>query len=584
MVPYGAALARGRLYTHARADATLLQTYLATYFCLVDFTLVLQYYHYSPKPKPHGTPRTSPQTSLILPSPAPRVRSASQLPTASPLPHHAVLGRPASGPGRRRTQPPPASGHPHAITDSPIFAPPPDSVEALYAAALDVARAAERVSNRRSHSGRPRARHAATVPVADHPSDDALMESFHSELSLASASTDDDEAHRRMTQSTGALDPRGRTLARATVAGGMTPLGEQIDTLDELPDSGMLEIRPRGESRSQSRARAARGSGRRAAGVAFMGLGLLFWHAPVSTRLKQHQVGEGHVIERDATGASSLASSSSAVGGSMSGAWQPPWPQHPLPNPHQYQYTTYVTSAGDPDTAPEPSPLPGPDKPPPRQEEPIDMKQLIGRISAWCCTTLYLTSRLPQIWKNVSWRLPTIIANTPQFQRKSVEGLSILLFVFAFLGNVTYVLSIVLVPAPEGEYSHYLLRALPYLLGSGGTLMFDLTIMVQSVVYGSAHPVATSPLDARHRRSYSYGAIRRRRTHTEDGLVTSSVGLPSERRPLLHSPARATTEPWQRPAQARTTSNASQGSMSGLWMAQSTKPGAGEVGNGGDGQ
>lgn len=27
---------------------------------------------------------------------------------------------------------------------------------------------------------------------------------------------------------------------------------------------------------------------------------------------------------------------------------------------------------------------------------------IIGRISAWVCTTLYLTSRLPQIWKNVS--------------------------------------------------------------------------------------------------------------------------------------------------------------------------------------
>lgn len=36
----------------------------------------------------------------------------------------------------------------------------------------------------------------------------------------------------------------------------------------------------------------------------------------------------------------------------------------------------------------------------PQDEEP-DMKHVIGRISAWTCTTLYLTSRLPQIWKNV---------------------------------------------------------------------------------------------------------------------------------------------------------------------------------------
>jgi len=38
-------------------------------------------------------------------------------------------------------------------------------------------------------------------------------------------------------------------------------------------------------------------------------------------------------------------------------------------------------------------------------EEP-SMKRIIGRISAWLCTTLYLTSRLPQIWKNVRAPFP----------------------------------------------------------------------------------------------------------------------------------------------------------------------------------
>lgn len=28
--------------------------------------------------------------------------------------------------------------------------------------------------------------------------------------------------------------------------------------------------------------------------------------------------------------------------------------------------------------------------------------RIVGRIFAWTCTTFYLTSRLPQIWKNVS--------------------------------------------------------------------------------------------------------------------------------------------------------------------------------------
>ena len=53
---------------------------------------------------------------------------------------------------------------------------------------------------------------------------------------------------------------------------------------------------------------------------------------------------------------------------------------------------------------------------------------------------------------------------TFQFQRKSVEGLSILLFVFAFCGNLSYVLSILLNPsgsADPSEAGHYLLEALP---------------------------------------------------------------------------------------------------------------------------
>jgi hypothetical protein len=41
----------------------------------------------------------------------------------------------------------------------------------------------------------------------------------------------------------------------------------------------------------------------------------------------------------------------------------------------------------------------GHEDPPP---ESPSFKRLFGRTSAWACTTLYLTSRLPQIWKNVS--------------------------------------------------------------------------------------------------------------------------------------------------------------------------------------
>lgn len=36
------------------------------------------------------------------------------------------------------------------------------------------------------------------------------------------------------------------------------------------------------------------------------------------------------------------------------------------------------------------------------RNESLSNEQVLGRIFAWLCTTLYLTSRLPQIWKNVS--------------------------------------------------------------------------------------------------------------------------------------------------------------------------------------
>jgi len=99
-------------------------------------------------------------------------------------------------------------------------------------------------------------------------------------------------------------------------------------------------------------------------------------------------------------------------------------------------------------------------------------ERVIGRIFAWLCTTLYLTSRLPQIWKN--------------FVRKSVEGLSMYLFVFAFLGNAFYVASILSsykMSLPPPASSDFIKESIPYLLGSGGTLMFDITIVTQSFIY-----------------------------------------------------------------------------------------------------
>ncbi|KAH0827025.1 hypothetical protein J3R83DRAFT_4706 [Lanmaoa asiatica] len=109
--------------------------------------------------------------------------------------------------------------------------------------------------------------------------------------------------------------------------------------------------------------------------------------------------------------------------------------------------------------------------------EDASYERIAGRISAWLCTILYLTSRLPQIWKN--------------YVRKSVEGLSMYLFVFAFLGNLFYVLSIVTSPEahlPPPASTAFFRESLPYILGSGGTFFFDITIVSQSLIYKGKHP------------------------------------------------------------------------------------------------
>ncbi|TFK76307.1 hypothetical protein BDN72DRAFT_756006 [Pluteus cervinus] len=149
---------------------------------------------------------------------------------------------------------------------------------------------------------------------------------------------------------------------------------------------------------------------------------------------------------------------------------------------------------------------PGHDHPP---NAPPSNERILGRIFAWLCTTLYLTSRLPQIWKN--------------YARKSVEGLSMYLFVFAFLGNVFYVASIITSPqmsAPPPISSEFLRESIPYLLGSGGTLMFDVTIVSQSFIY---RPKPTR----RHGQGHGHTAMRSHSRHTlpeeEAGLLSGDL-------------------------------------------------------------
>lgn len=96
----------------------------------------------------------------------------------------------------------------------------------------------------------------------------------------------------------------------------------------------------------------------------------------------------------------------------------------------------------------------------------------LGRMFAWICTFMYLTSRIPQILEN--------------YRRKSTWGTSLLLFTSALIGNITYTISILTSPQARGATaSQFIVNELPYLIGSAGTVCFDLTIFFQFAYYGS---------------------------------------------------------------------------------------------------
>lgn len=63
-----------------------------------------------------------------------------------------------------------------------------------------------------------------------------------------------------------------------------------------------------------------------------------------------------------------------------------------------------------------------------------------------------------------------------------------LLFLMAFIGNSLYTASIL--TNPHATEPGYILESLPYLLGSGGTVCFDLTILTQSFLYSDKRKVA----------------------------------------------------------------------------------------------
>ncbi|KAI8048958.1 PQ loop repeat-domain-containing protein [Gilbertella persicaria] len=103
-----------------------------------------------------------------------------------------------------------------------------------------------------------------------------------------------------------------------------------------------------------------------------------------------------------------------------------------------------------------------------------------GWTLAWICNSLYLLSRIPQIYKN--------------FKRHSTQGLSLALFFLLILAH-------------PGHTAETLMQSLPYLFGSLGTLFLDAIIFGQFLHYrkNTAH-VDNTPTTAALTRALTFSS------------------------------------------------------------------------------
>lgn len=105
-----------------------------------------------------------------------------------------------------------------------------------------------------------------------------------------------------------------------------------------------------------------------------------------------------------------------------------------------------------------------PGAPPSEPEPPLEF-DLWGQIFGWGCAALYLSSSIPQIVLN--------------FKRKSVEGVSFLFFLFACLGNLSFMVSIL---ALDTSWRYVLING-SWLVGSLGEFIMDVFIFFQFWIY-----------------------------------------------------------------------------------------------------
>ncbi|KAL5489766.1 hypothetical protein ACEPAI_4598 [Sanghuangporus weigelae] len=477
------------------------QTILATYFVSVDFMLFSQYFYYR--------------------RPAKKLQVDGSLPS-SPIQRYGTRGR------RTSTE----HEHSHHYRELSTAA-----ANVAIAAALAASASEEQIlqDHAKETNWKQRPAHRSSTSItrseAEEAEDEvdedalaALADSFHSDGGRKRVSW----SQERYGSARGGSASRTRSSGRvnvspltpmytassagmpdnsvAIVTGRGRPLERQIQIVDspiEVNDlEGNAEVVHRSVSQSVVRARRNSRASQRSARLVFLGVWALFGIGTLSQRSQIIPESRGVVL-------SEVPSPSPLYPAAISNLL----PSGSFKEPMFTDFTLEQSTNSGP-------------------EEPSS-ERIIGRIFAWTCTTLYLTSRLPQIWKN--------------FVRKSVEGLSMYLFVFAFLGNTFYVLSILSSPMmskPRPISTAFLLESMPYLLGSGGTLLFDVTIVSQSLLYRPRHvhghhhhQHSHTHTHNRHRSSYS-----RPRTSSYNPVQKhgSMDSVPEEERALLRSPSSPT--------------------------------------------
>ncbi|KNA13197.1 hypothetical protein SOVF_118920 [Spinacia oleracea] len=106
----------------------------------------------------------------------------------------------------------------------------------------------------------------------------------------------------------------------------------------------------------------------------------------------------------------------------------------------------------------------------------------IGTYMGWAMAAIYMGGRLPQICLN--------------FKRGHVEGLNPLMFVFALVGNVTYVASILVNSLDWSK----IFPNLPWLVDAGGCALLDTFILFQFMYfqYRQSHHLVSKHGDTHH--------------------------------------------------------------------------------------